>query len=186
MKHFTYILLLAGLMLYSCGSSPKEDETSAADHQKNIESFMGSVKTLCGHDLKGEVFANHDHPDMAGHPMVFHFDHCKDGEIRITTDLPTPESVTIILTMVDGELLLKHDVRNPDMTPSLFTMYGGFSEDGNETSQIFPVHNFGGHMWPEYEKYSWEICISEKDGTFEYMELAEDIVKLHYVAQLPE
>ncbi|TVQ10969.1 MAG: hypothetical protein EA361_13115 [Bacteroidetes bacterium] len=179
-------ILAAIFFLLSCSGTPREQEKTKENDAPAMESFMTNLSLYCGETLAGEVFADHQRPELAGSPMEFIFEKCTENEVRIRTRFPSEEQVIIILTLINDELLLKHDVRDANLAPGQFTMYGGFSDQrGSSHSQIFPVHNFGGDMWPGYENYSWEICIDEEKGSFEYIETAENIIKKHFKATLP-
>ncbi len=177
-------------MLYfflSCGTVSREQEETGKHDTPAAESFMHNISEYCGKTLSGEVFADHSRPELTGTTVEFSFEKCTENEVRINTLLPGDEKVIIILTLINDELLLKHDVRDARLAPGQYTMYGGFSDDGgNNLKQVFPVHNFGGEMWPGYENYAWEICINKQEGTFEYIEMAENIIQKHYKAALPE
>lgn len=179
--------MLATLFFFvSCGTAPREQEETKEYETPIIESFMSNISQYCNETLTGEVFADHNRPELTGSKVEFFFEKCTENEVRIKTLLPGEEQLIIIITLINDELLLKHDVRDVRLAPGQYTMYGGFSdESGNSLKQIFPVHNFGGEMWPGYEYYSWEICIDKQKGSFEYIEMAEDIIKKHYKAALP-
>lgn len=179
--------LLATLFLFvSCANAPREEQETKEHETPTEESFMNNISEYCGETLTGEIFADHSRPELAGSQMEFSFEKCTENEVRIKTLLPGEEQVIIIITLINDELLLKHDVRDISLAPGQNTMYGGFSDDrGNDLTQIFPVHNFGGDMWPGYENYSWEICIDKQEGSFEYIEMAENIIQKHYKAALP-
>ena len=180
-------MLALVLFFLSCGTAPRQQEETGEYETPLRESFMHNINKYCGNTLSGEVFADHSRPELTGATVAFSFEKCTEKEVRINTLLPGDEKVVIILTLINDELLLKHDVRDARLSPGQYTMYGGFSDDsGNNLKQVFPVHNFGGEMWPGYENYAWEICIDKQEGTFEYIEMAENIIQKHYKATLPE
>jgi len=102
-------------------------------------------------------------------------------ELFFTND----SSINLIITQLENELLLKHDVRQKNLMPAENTMYGGFSKDqGTSTHQTFPVHNFGMNMWPEYEATHWEIFWDETNNELHYQEWNQDSLNRHYVLLL--
>lgn len=184
MKKLISLFIFTAVILAACNSGRKQQ--TPEEQTTPTEDFMEQLSEFCGEELQGKVLTDQNHPGIVDKPMSFLFEKCSAEEIRITASLPIEEKTVIIFTLMGNELLLKHDVRDADSSPAQYTMYGGFAdESGNETMQIFPVHNFGGNMWPGYDAYSWEICINPKEGTLEYMEVAEDVVKKHYIARIP-
>lgn len=177
--------ILFALILMAC--NPSANKTSTGTDELTTESFIKSMQTFCGKELKGEIVADSDNPQNIGKNLLYSFNQCTDKEIRITVQLHDKQKKTIILTLMGEEILLKHDMRNADMSPAEYTMFGGFSgESGTDSKQIFPVHNFGGDMWPGFENYSWIININSEESYIEYKELSENLVKKHYIIRLPE
>jgi hypothetical protein len=174
------LLLLVAAIITSCGTRDGKPEQQA--EITSTEKFMHNMSRFCGQTLTGEIFIDSEEAGINGEVVTFAFENCKDDEVRINVQIPSRYRKTIILTMLNNEILLKHDVRDEDLSPAALTMYGGFScKDGNENAQVFPMHNFGQNMWPELENHSWEICINEDEAILEYMELAEDEVIKHYI-----
>jgi hypothetical protein len=178
MNKFLKLAIIIALFLSSCNfSGKKTEETQLPAHH---EAFMGNMKAYCGMELSGEIIVDINNPEFSTQNLQFLFEECPDNEIRITALIPGKMINTIILTLMDDEILLKHDVRNMDFSPAQYTMYGGFSDPtGTEIRQFFPIHNFGQTMWPGYEDYSWEILLD--DQKIEYIELSKDIVSKHYI-----
>jgi hypothetical protein len=175
------LMIFAGIVS-SCSTRDRQDQQTQTPA---TEKFMTHLSSYCGQTLSGEIFNDSESPALNGQSIAFNFSICKEDEIRIEVLLDTPQKKTIILTLLNNEILLKHDVREPDLTPVDMPMYGGFSSnDGNENAQVFPVHNFGHNLWPEMENHSWEICINEDEHILEYMELMGDVVKKHYILRL--
>ncbi|MFN3555170.1 MAG: hypothetical protein ACK4VN_04315 [Bacteroidales bacterium] len=173
------------VFMWGCGGTTQQEQAAEQEVSEKV-AFMEKLRSLCGMELQGEIFADDYQPAYVGLPMSFTFNSCTEKEVRIVTLLPSQEQFTIILTLIDEDLLLKHDVRDADLSPREITMYGGFAHDGGTSViQIFPVHNFGGDMWPGYEDYSWEICMPEGEGKFEYIEYAADKVRRHFTAIIP-
>lgn len=184
------ILLLAGIasfVLLSCGQQREKEAAEVSAETSQVEHFMENMTALCGEELTGTVFIDTEQPNLAGKPITFDFATCTPGEIRIAAQTESEEQMTIILTLINDELLLKHDIRDKNNMPADITMYGGFAnEAGSPVRQIFPVHNFGSEMWPGFENKSWEICITPEEGKLEYMELTENILKRHFIFELPQ
>lgn len=184
------VLLLAGVIsciVFACSQPGQKTTDEAAGVATLAEQFMDNMAEFCGEALAGNVFIDANQPQLAGTPLIFDVATCTPGEIRIKTQLETEEQMTIILTLINDELLLKHDIRDKNNMPTDATMYGGFaSDDGTALRQIFPVHNFGGEMWPGFENKSWEICITPEENKLEYMELTEDIIKRHFILEIPQ
>jgi hypothetical protein len=173
------ILFLMIALIVSCNSGPRQAEELPSE-----ESFLQKMSAYCGKELSGGILADSQQPEFVGQEIRFHFLKCTENEIRILTVLPNEMQKTIILTLVGEEILLKHDVRNPDLSPADYTMYGGFSNKaGDENRQFFPVHNFGQTMWPGFENFSWEIRI-QHEGNLEYTERTGNVVMKHYIVPL--
>jgi hypothetical protein len=180
------LIIAATALLMACGGGKKE-QPQAESNLSASEAFMLNLARFCGQIIEGEIFADQSNPGNNGLSVAFHFSGCSEDEIRITLPGASDVETTIILTRINGQLLLKHDVRNKDLSPAIYTMYGGFSsEAGNDMKQVFPIHNFGREMWPEYENYYWEICINDDEGQLEYLEVAENIVMKQYLLNLPD
>jgi hypothetical protein len=182
MNKFFKLAIIISIYLSSCtfsGNKTEENQKPAA-----YETFLEGIKAYCGMELEGEIIVDTENPDHHNQNLQFLFEECPDNEVRITALIPDKMINTIILTLMDDEILLKHDVRNMDFSPAQYTMYGGFSDpSGTENKQRFPVHNFGQTMWPGYEDYSWEIRLG--DQIIEYIELSKDIVNKHYIIKIP-
>lgn len=179
MRNIILLFLIMTAVNISCNSGARQEEETTAE-----ESFMQNISTYCGQELSGEILADAQQPEFIGQPIHFRFLQCTDNEIRILAVLPDELQKTIILTLMEEEILLKHDVRNPDLSPANYTMYGGFSNQaGDDKRQFFPVHNFGQSMWPGIENFSWEISI-QQGGNLEYTERTDNVVMKHYVVPL--
>jgi len=182
----TALVIISLLIMLGCAQNQQQEEKDAKEEKPSTVLFLNQLQQLCNTELQGEVFADNHNPETVGSAMSFRFEQCTDEEVRIITQLPGEEIFTIIITLMDDELLLKHDVRDTHLSPHDITMYGGFSDEkGNKRTQVFPVHNFGGQMWPGYENTFWEVCYMPQEGKFEYLEVAEDMVKRNFVAQTP-
>jgi hypothetical protein len=182
MKNPGITAILVAIIFSSCSFTG--NRTNKADETAASEIFIENLGAYCGMELDGKIVTDSSNPANNGQNIQFMFDECPENEIRITALLPEKMVNTIILTLMKGEILLKHDVRNPDFSPAQHTMYGGFSlQQGSDTKQTFPVHNFGQTMWPGYEKYSWEICLGQEE--IEYMELTEEMINKHYIIKIP-
>lgn len=108
-----------------------------------------------------------------------------EEDVFIELSFTNNSSINLIITQLENELLLKHDVRQENLMPAENTMYGGFSKDrGTSTHQTFPVHNFGMNMWPEYEATHWEIFWDKNDKELHYQEWNQDSLNRHYVLLL--
>ena len=187
MKKILFLAGIASFVLFSCGQQRQKEEAEVSAETSQVEHFMENLAALCGKELTGTVFIDTEQPKLAGKPITFDFASCTPGEIRIATQMESAEQLTIILTLINDELLLKHDIREKNNMPTDATMYGGFaSDDGTALRQIFPVHNFGREMWPGFENKSWEICITPEENKLEYMELTEDIIKRHFILEIPQ
>ena len=177
-------VLLASLLLISCGS--RDTGEQATQKKSESELFMQKLSQFCGEKITGKAEVLNEDLTMQEKEVVFYFSKCTDNEIRMTIETTEPEKTTIILTMVEKELLLKHDVKTHDMIPAEFTMYGGFADhSGDENRQFFPVHNFGGTMWPGFENYSWEMGFLEEENRFYYKERNDDLVTRQFTLTLP-
>lgn len=182
------ILIPAALLfiIFSCGTTPREQEETQETEVAEAGRFLNNLSQYCGDTLKGTILTHQQQPGLEGSEIDFSFGKCTENEIRIGVHFPGEEQVHIILTLINQELLLKHDVRDTLKAPGQNTMYGGFSEsDGTPFHQVFPVHNFGEAMWPGFENYAWEIFLNKQTGQLEYTERVEDIVIKHFQAQLP-
>jgi hypothetical protein len=181
MRNIIILSLVMTTVMLSCTSGTRQGKEATAE-----ESFMQNIHSYCGQQLVGEVIAESMRPELIGSPIYSGSIQCTDNEIRIQVIIPGEIQKTIILTLMGEEILLKHDVRNPDLSPANFTMYGGFSgNDGDEYRQLFPVHNFGQSMWPGFENYSWEISV-QQSGNLEYTERTGNVVLKHYVLSLED
>jgi hypothetical protein len=179
---FLKLLMLIVIISTSC-STP---DAKQLPEKSSTEKFMYNMARFCGQTLSGEIFNDSEESGLNGQLIEFNFQNCSEDEIRINVMMSSPEKKTLVLTLLNNEILLKHDVRSEDLSPAALTMYGGFScSDGNESTQVFPIHNFGQNIWPELEKYSWEICINEDEAILEYMELAGEAIIKHYILRFP-
>lgn len=186
MKHLT-LFLLAFIILISCGSRETGEQVTEQPEATEVVLFMQSLAQFCGERLSGEAMILNKDLIKQEKIVAFHFEKCTDNEIRIAVETKESEKTTIILTLVAGELLLKHDVKSHNMAPAEFTMYGGFADDsGNKNKQLFPVHNFGGTMWPGFENYAWEMGFDNEDNSLYYKEINNDLVVRHYTLSMPE
>ncbi len=182
MKRKFFTIFIITILLYGCGQKSQEETTQKEEEISTKVVFLENLKKLCGERIQGEIFI---FPNTEPQELHFSFEKCVENEIRMTAQMPNDNLYTIVLTLIGDDLLLKHDVRNKDQSPAEITMFGGFAQAGNTKNQLFPVHNFGGDMWPGYEGYSWEICLNKQDQTFEYIEMSESSIQKHFTARLP-
>lgn len=185
---FKHIWIPAAFLfvVLSCGTTPREEEESREREIPEAENFLLNVSKYCGDTLEGIILTHQQQPEIEGREIEFSLGKCTEHEARIEIHFPGEEQVHIILTLINNELLLKHDVRDTSQAPGQNPMYGGFSDmEGTSHRQVFPVHNFGEAMWPGFENFVWEIHLDEQSGHLTYIERAEDIIMKHFRAQLP-
>ncbi len=156
--------------------------SSKADGTDEINSFMKSLAELCDKEIR--VFMINSDQNVIGERISIAavWETCNRNEFRIALKLKENETVHLALTLVGDDLLLKHDVRTDDLAPAEFTMYGGFaSPTGTPVRQSFPIHNFGSHLWPGYESYSWELSLETPAGPLHYFEKNDESIQKHLI-----
>lgn len=181
-KIFTVLVLW---VMWSCGPSQTSQEvTSDTSKPAVVTGFLDHLKMLCEKELSGYFAEYLHHPENVGKKIVLHVEGCRENEVRLRFESHSQQMTTLVLTQMQQELLLKHDVRLADLAPAEMTMYGGFADTtGSLVRQNFPVHNFGHGMWPGYEDFSWEIRFDPETGLLEYFERQDDVIKKHIKVQ---
>ncbi|MFW5706755.1 MAG: hypothetical protein ACOCX0_07065 [Bacteroidota bacterium] len=183
MKQIPILFYALVFFFTACHNNPKNTEEKKQEVAPT-QAFMENLSALCNTQLRGTIQV-HPQPELIGTAVEFEFEECPEDEVRILVEMPGKERTIIILTLLDDEILLKHDVRTADMLPAPLTMYGGFSkETGTARKQFFPIHNFGREMWPGFEAYAWEISFNA-DGELEYKEINEEMILKHYIFEVP-
>ncbi len=177
------LLIIIMLSMVSCNNQPHKEKKVITDDPQ--QEFLKKLKQNNQKKIACNVIKSFSEKDPS--PEYAEIRKNAEEEISITFTYTNGSTTTLIITRLEKELLLKHDVRQENLMPSENTMYGGFSKDqGTANHQVFPVHNFGTNMWPEYEASHWEIFWDEKNNELHYQEWNEDTINRHYVLLLGE
>jgi len=142
---------------------------SGLTNDPELDDFFDHLKTLCGSSYTGEVIQPETPPRGFTDPLVAHFSHCEEDEIRIPFHVGENESRTWILTKSEEGVLFKHDHRHPDGTPEDMTNYGGWAtDDGTAFKQRFPADEHTISLRDNLRSHIWKIELSEDLSTFSY------------------
>lgn len=175
-------LLALGITACNPGKRPTEQSQAAMELAKaEHAAFLRLFTPYCGDTLRGQIQTSTEQQSMA-----FVISKCEENELRIQLILPDTLTTTLVVTALEGKLLLKHDVRNSDFSPAENTMYGGFADDkGSPDTQHFRAHAFETSMWQGYSHTKWTLSIRIHEKILEYAETKNDTLQRHYQATLP-
>ncbi len=163
------LIALMALLLTACPRSeePAVAETDVPHHQV---AFFENLRERCGDAYAGRstYSAIPDNP-LAQARLVMYIESCSDSMIRIPFVADDDHSRTWVLSLTQRGLLLKHDHRHDDGTPSDTTDYGGWaSADGSATTQSFPADDETARMLPETATNVWTLTIDTAANHFVY------------------
>ena len=164
--YFTLIIAFLSCKTSQNGKDNEEQETKPI----TIETYFSSLKSfICDNVIvvaEKEVHSDISYSKISELLLI----ECKEDEVRMNFKLEDEGRMAIAISLFQGELLLKHDVRDKNLAPAEITMFGGFSSELTEDYFVsFDSHKFGTQsMWPGYEDTSWEILLNKDEGYFAY------------------
>ncbi|MDG5768070.1 hypothetical protein QA596_11415 [Balneolales bacterium ANBcel1] len=165
------LTLLVALSLSGLACNGEEPVVTEEEFQLTThEAFFETLRSLCDQEFYGETTYPED-PDheMVGAELYMHVAVCEENEIRIPFHVDDNTSRTWVLTLQDGDLLLKHDHRHEDGTPEDLTNYGGFADHrGDAFRQFFPADDETAEMLPEASTNVWMMEVDLEEMTFVY------------------
>ncbi len=175
MKPYIITILIMIFSLSACNFTKEESKTESDNINQReyiISNFLDNIKHSFCEKTPNIQDIRHKQDMIYADISSLKNIKCSDNEIRFEFSLEDEGSLSIILTSLKDQLILKHDLRDKDHAPAEITMFGGFAETSENSNKIiFPSHRFGTQrMWPGYENTSWELEWKEEQKKLTYKE----------------
>lgn len=162
-----FVLRLLPIFLMAISCSPSKNESKIENHQL----FFENLSYHCGNTYFGEVITPLSKDDsFHGKRLTMTIESCDSTQIRIPFWVGEDKSRTWVFTLIDGNLLFKHDHRHEDGSPDEITNYGGWADSsGTAFQQRFPADQETADLIPEASTNTWTLLIDEKKNEFLYV-----------------
>lgn len=180
------ILMLALIVfLLSCNRStntgaeahtlPLEGGRDCAEVTINSQIFWDNLVLHCGKAFEGRVVKAPSNDDFSGKRLVMHIRSCSDSLILVPFNVGENRSRTLVFSMKDYRIGLKHDHRHEDGSSDLVTMYGGTALNyGLANMQVFPADQETADLIPAATGNVWWVCLTDSVFTYNLKRLGTD------------